>query len=69
MTQNQQGVHESIFPRLGGRTKSKEAWDVLQQAYQGTYKINVFKLQSLLEECLRLLACRIPNLCKIFSLD
>ena len=43
----QQGVHEYIFPRLVATTKSKEAWDVLQQAYQGTHKVKVIKLQYL----------------------
>jgi hypothetical protein len=46
----QQAVHDSIFPRLVATTKSKEAWDVLQQAYQGTDKVKVVKLQSLRRE-------------------
>jgi len=43
-------VHDSIFPRLVGVTKSKEAWDALQQAYQGTDKVKIVKLQPLRRE-------------------
>ena len=46
----QQVVHDSIFPRLVGVTKSKEACDALQQAYQGTDKVEIVKLQSLRRE-------------------
>ena len=46
----QQAVHDSIFPILVGVTKSKEAWDALQQAYQGSDKVKIVKLQSLRRE-------------------
>jgi len=46
----QQGVHVPIFPRIVATTKSKVAWDVLHQAYQGTDKVKVIKLQSLRRE-------------------
>lgn len=43
-------MHDSIFPRLVGVTKSKEAWDALQQAYQGSDKVKIVKLQPLRRE-------------------
>ena len=43
----QQAVHESIFPRIAAATKSKEAWDILQSAYQGTNKVKIVRLQML----------------------
>lgn len=46
----QQAVHDSIFPRLVGVTKSKEAWDALQQAYQVSDKVKIVKLQPLRRE-------------------
>lgn len=42
-----QGVHESIFPRIQGASKSKQAWDILQTAYQGMTKVKTAKLQML----------------------
>eukprot|EP00253_Pinus_taeda_P010642 PITA_10642 len=42
-----QEVHDSIFPRLVGVTKSKEAWDALQK---GSDKVKIVKLQSLKRE-------------------
>jgi len=43
-------MHDSIFPGLVGVTKSKEAWDALPQAYQGTDKVKIVRLQSLRRE-------------------
>lgn len=43
-------MHYFIFPRLVGVTKSKEPCDSLQQAYQGTDKLKIVKLQSLRRE-------------------
>ena len=40
-------VHESIFPRVATTTKSKQAWDTLQTAYQGMAKVKKAKLQML----------------------
>jgi hypothetical protein len=40
-------VHDYIFPRLVAKKISKEEWDLLQQAYQGTHKVKVVKFQSL----------------------
>lgn len=42
-----QGVNESIFPRIQAATKSKQAWDILQTAYQGMEKVKIAKLQML----------------------
>eukprot|EP00253_Pinus_taeda_P026366 PITA_26366 len=42
-----QAVHESIFPMVAGATKSKQAWDTLQTAYQGMEKVKIAKLQML----------------------
>ena len=67
----QQVVHDSIFFRLVAIEKSKEAWGVLQQTYEGINKLKVIKLQYHRRELesLRLLSCRIHNLCKSFSLE
>ncbi|KAG8490935.1 hypothetical protein CXB51_014723 [Gossypium anomalum] len=43
----QQVVDESIFPRIEAVTRSKEAWDMLRMAYQGTTKVMTVKLQTL----------------------
>jgi hypothetical protein len=43
----QQAMHESIFPRIVVATKLKEAWDKLQNAYQGTNKVKTVKIQIL----------------------
>ena len=42
-----QAIHESIFPRILVATKSKQAWDILQIAYQGMTKVKIAKLQML----------------------
>ncbi|KAJ8628083.1 hypothetical protein MRB53_021390 [Persea americana] len=34
----QQAVHESIFPRIAAANKSKDAWKILKDEYQGTDK-------------------------------
>jgi hypothetical protein len=43
----QQAVAESIFPRIAAATKSKDAWDVLRNGYQGNAKVLTIKLQTL----------------------
>ncbi|KAH9291443.1 hypothetical protein KI387_043368, partial [Taxus chinensis] len=43
----QQAMEESIFPRVAAATRSKQAWDSLQTAYQGTSKVKTAKLQML----------------------
>ena len=43
----QQGVADSIFPRIINATKAKVAWDILQKEYRGTEKVRAIKLQSL----------------------
>ena len=35
----QQAMEESIFPWLAAVTRSKHAWDTLQNSYQGTIKV------------------------------
>eukprot|EP00253_Pinus_taeda_P027522 PITA_27522 len=41
-----QSVHESVFPRIAAATKSKEAWDILEIAYQGMEKIPLLSKHS-----------------------
>jgi gag-polypeptide of LTR copia-type/Domain of unknown function (DUF4219) len=43
----QQGVTESIFSRIITAKKSKEAWDLLEQAFQGSSKVHAVKLLNL----------------------
>lgn len=46
----QQGLEDTIFPRIMAATTSKEAWDLLQEEYQDTLKIITVKLQTLHRE-------------------
>jgi len=43
----QQAMEESIFPKVVAATRSKQAWESLQTAYQGTSKVKTTKLQIL----------------------
>lgn len=43
----QQGVGKSIFPRIFGVKKAKDAWKILNQEFQGSEKTIALKLQSL----------------------
>jgi hypothetical protein len=43
----QRGVSETIFPRIMGATRAKEAWNILQEEFQGDKKVRAFKLQTL----------------------
>ncbi|XP_022876705.1 uncharacterized protein LOC111394888 [Olea europaea var. sylvestris] len=43
----QQGVGKSIFPRIFGVKKAKDAWEILMQEFQGMEKMIALKLQSL----------------------
>ena len=43
----QQAMEESIFQRIVAATRSKHAWDTLQNSYQGTSKVKLVKLQML----------------------
>jgi gag-polypeptide of LTR copia-type/Domain of unknown function (DUF4219) len=40
----QQGVAENIFSRIINETKSKDVWDMLQQVFKGSGKVQVVKL-------------------------
>ena len=40
-------MEESIFPRVATATRSKHAWDTLQNSYQGTSKVKLVRLQML----------------------
>jgi hypothetical protein len=42
-----QAMHESILPRVASTKQAKEAWDILQTAYQGMDKVKTAKLQIL----------------------
>ncbi|KAK2971016.1 hypothetical protein RJ640_000365 [Escallonia rubra] len=46
----QNGVSSSIFPGIIGATTAKEAWETLQQEFQGDRKVITCKLQSLRRE-------------------
>jgi hypothetical protein len=39
--------HESILPRVASTKKAKEAWNILQNSYQGMDKFKTSKLQIL----------------------
>jgi hypothetical protein len=43
----QRGVLETIFPRIMGATRAKEALDILQEEFHGDKKIRAIKLQIL----------------------
>ena len=43
----QQVMEESIFPLVVATTRSKHAWDTLQNSYQGTSKVKLVRLQML----------------------
>ncbi|KAG6494325.1 hypothetical protein ZIOFF_049349 [Zingiber officinale] len=46
----QQGVSKTIYPRIYGIKKAKEAWDTLKIEFQGSEKVISIKLQSLWSE-------------------
>jgi len=39
-------VNDPIFPRIMGAKTAKEAWNTLQEEFQGSVKVRVVKLQS-----------------------
>ena len=43
----QQGLSESIFPKISSVESSKKAWDTLETFYQGVTKVKNVKLQNL----------------------
>jgi len=43
----QNGLDDSVFPKISAAESSKEAWDILETNYKGTTKINTVKLQTL----------------------
>uniref|UniRef100_A0A2N9EW08 CCHC-type domain-containing protein n=1 Tax=Fagus sylvatica TaxID=28930 RepID=A0A2N9EW08_FAGSY len=42
-----QGVSKSIYPRIFGEKKAKDAWETLQKEFQGSKKVISVKLQNL----------------------
>ncbi|ESR65176.1 hypothetical protein CICLE_v10010754mg, partial [Citrus x clementina] len=42
-----QGVSNSIFPRIIGAIKAKEAWYILHNKFKGRSKVKISKLQDL----------------------
>ncbi|TYK12579.1 Retrovirus-related Pol polyprotein from transposon TNT 1-94 [Cucumis melo var. makuwa] len=46
----QQAVHNSVFSQLAAATTSKQAWLILQKAFQGDSRVLVVKLQSLIRD-------------------
>ena len=63
----QQAVHESIFPRIAEATKSKEAWTILKNEYQGSNKVITIKLQSLHRDFETLLMKNSESVQELFS--
>ncbi|XP_062088349.1 uncharacterized protein LOC133794923 [Humulus lupulus] len=43
----QQAMTDDIFPRIMGVSVAKEAWDTLQEEFQGTVKVRTVKLHKL----------------------
>ena len=43
----QQGISKTIFPKILGAKKSKDAWDIVKEEFQGSIKVISIKLQSL----------------------
>ena len=43
----QQGLSESIFPKISSVESSKKAWDTLETCYQGVTKVKNVKLHNL----------------------
>ena len=43
----QRGVSNTIFPRIMRAKTAKEAWEILQQEFEGDSKVRTVKLQSL----------------------
>ena len=43
----QQAMEEYIFPWVAAATRSKHAWDTLENSYQGTSKVKLVRLQML----------------------
>ena len=43
----QQAMDDAIFPRIMDATSSKDAWNILQEEFQGSVKVRAIKLQSL----------------------
>lgn len=41
---------KSLFPRISGEKTAKDAWETLQEAYQGSDQVKVVKIQTLKRE-------------------
>jgi hypothetical protein len=46
----QSSVDDSIFPKITRASSAKQAWDILELAYQGNDKVKTVKLQTLRRE-------------------
>ncbi|XP_028547947.1 uncharacterized protein LOC110116351, partial [Dendrobium catenatum] len=46
----QQAESDTIFPRIMWASSSKQAWEILQEEFQGNSKIRTIKLQALSEQ-------------------
>ena len=46
----QRALDKSLFPRISGAKTVKDAWETLQEAYQGSDQVKVVKLQTLRRE-------------------
>ena len=42
----QQGLSESIFPKISSAESSKKSWETLDTCYKGVTKVKIFKLKN-----------------------
>ena len=63
----QQGVGNTIFPRIMRASKAKEVWDILLQEFQGDIKVRAIKLQTLKKEFENMKMRENENLKEYFS--
>ncbi|GKV49381.1 hypothetical protein SLEP1_g56135 [Rubroshorea leprosula] len=63
----QQGVDDTIFPRISATTKSKDAWDALQRGYQGNAKVLTVKLQTVRRRYEGMVTKKAENLSDFFT--
>ena len=63
----QQGIVESLFPRISGATTSKKAWETLKEEFEGSEKVKAVKLQTLRRQFQNLLMKESEKIKEYFS--